>query len=384
MKGIVNIEDARQLARRRLPRMIFEFVDGGAEDEIALRANRRAFEEVTFRPRVLVDVSRQEQTTTVLGTEVKLPVFLAPIGLTRLVSREGELAAARAAGKAGTVFVVSTASSFTIEEVAEVATGPLWFQLYLSQDREISTSLVQRAQASGYQALCLAVDMPVSGKRERDLRSGMTVPPRIRFRNVLDCAWRFGWLRDLLFGQRITLRNFLGHAEGDSAASLATFVNSKVLSPKATWDDLEWLRSLWKGPLVVKGILTAEDAQRAVDCGADGIVVSNHGGRQLDSAPATFAVLPEIVDAVGENTEVLLDGGVQRGADVVKALALGARACMVGRPYLWGLTVNGEAGVAQVLEIFREEIDRTLALIGRPRLSEVDRSAVRIGHSLPS
>lgn len=378
MKRIVNIEDARRLARRRLPRMIFEFVDGAAEDERTLRANRRAFDEVTFCPRVLVDVSQRHQNTTVLGTEVKLPVFLAPIGLTRLVSREGELAAARAASKAGTVFVLSTASSFTIEEVAAVATGPLWFQLYLSQDREISRSLVERAYKAGYHALCLAVDMPVSGKRERDLRSGMTVPPRIRFRNLLDCSWRLLWLKDFLFGKRVTLRNFLGQSEGDSASSLATFVNRKVLSPAATWDDLEWLRSTWKGPLVVKGILSVEDAQRAADRGADGIVVSNHGGRQLDGAPGTLEVLPEIADAVGHRIEVLLDGGVQRGADVVKAVALGARACLVGRPYLWGLTVGGEAGIAHVLELFGDEIDRTLALIGRPKLSEVDRSAVRI------
>ncbi len=359
--------------------MIFEFVDGGAEDEQALRANRNAFDDVVFQPRVLVEVSRRDQSTTVLGADLKTPVLLAPIGLTRLVSREGELAAARAAGKAGAVFIVSTASSFTIEEVAAVAGGPLWFQLYLSQDRDISRSLVERARQAGYQALCLAVDMPVSGKRERDIRSGMTVPPRIRLRNVLDCSWRFAWMKDFLFGERVTLRNFLGLAEGDSASSLATFVNTKVLSAAATWEDLKWLRSLWKGPLVIKGIVTVEDAVKAADIGIDGIVVSNHGGRQLDGAPATLHALPEIADAVGDRLEVLLDGGVQRGADVVKAAALGARACLVGRAYLWGLTIGGEAGVERIFEILSDEIDRTLALIGRPRLSDVDRSAVRVG-----
>ncbi|MBI2830899.1 MAG: alpha-hydroxy-acid oxidizing protein [Chloroflexi bacterium] len=377
MHKMYSIEDARRLARRRLPRMIFEFLDGGADDESTLRSNLEAFDKVTLNPRVMVDVSKRDQATTILGDHVSLPVLLAPTGLNRLFWRDGELAVARAAGKAGTILMVSTASSCSIEEVAGAATGVLWFQLYMWRDRELIALLVDRAQKAGCHVMCVSVDVPIMGKRPRDLRNGMTVPPRLGFWNLLDALRRHGWVRDYLTGQEIIPRNLLGIAQFDNAVSMSAYINKKLINPGATWDNIRWIRELWKGPLAVKGIITAEDALRAVDCGVNGIVVSNHGGRTLDGLPATLDVLPEIVRAVDGRAEVFMDGGIRYGTDVIKAIALGARACLIGRPYLWGLAADGEAGVARVLEIFREEIDRTLAQLGRSKLSDVDSSAVR-------
>jgi len=376
-----SIEDAHRLAQRRLPRMILEFIDGGAEDDSTVQANLRAFDKVTFNQRVLVDVSKRDQTTTALGDHISLPVLLAPAGLNRLFWRDGELAVARAAGKAGTIFSVSIVSSCSIEEIAAVATGALWFQLYLWRDRDFIKLLIERAHQSGYHALCVSVDVPIVGKRERDLRNGMTIPPRLELRNLLDASRRLTWMRDYLFGEKILPRNFMGTAEGDDAVSLASYVNNELINPAANWEDLAWIRELWKGPLVVKGIMSVRDTLLALEHGVDGIVVSNHGGRQLDGLPSTLEVLPEIVKAVNGHAEVFMDGGIRYGTDVIKAIALGARACLVGRPYLWGLAAGGEAGVARVLEIFREEIDCTLALIGRPTLNEVDCSAVHIKSS---
>ncbi len=373
-----SVFHAREMARRRLPRFVFDFIEGGSLDEQTLRANRAAFEKVTFVPKSLSDVSHREQETRVLGQDIRLPVLLAPVGMTRLVAREGELAVARAAGKKGTVFVVSTASSFSLEEIAKVATGPLWFQLYLGPDRDLNASLVGRASDSGYHALCLAVDTPVLGKRDRDLRSGLTIPPRLGIRNIMDAAWRFSWLFDFLTGPKVVFGNFKDLVPGKSAVTMSAYVNQKIVNPGATWEDLAWLRDLWKRPLLVKGIMSREDAAKAVELGVDGIVVSNHGGRQLDGLPASLHALTEIADAVRDRAEILLDSGICRGSDVVKAVALGARACLVGRAYLWGLASRGEEGVGQILDVLADEIDRTLALIGRGKLSEVDRSAVRI------
>jgi L-lactate dehydrogenase (cytochrome) len=358
--------------------MVAEFVDGGADGELTLRSNRSGFDRVTFRPRSLVDVANRSIATEALGQQLRTPVMLAPAGLARLVHPEGELAAARAAGRAGTVFVVSTASSYSIEEIAAVDAGPLWFQLYLWKDREMVASLVKRAENAGYDALCLTVDVPIVGKRVRDLRNGMTIPPKLRPSTVLDAARHPRWVYNLLRGEPVTFRNLLGVAEGDDAVALGTYVNTNLINASAGWDDLAWLRELWSGPLVVKGVLTAEDAGRAVEGGADGVIVSNHGGRQLDGAPASIDALPEIVAAVGERAEVFLDGGVRCGPDVVKAIALGARAVLVGRPWFWGLAAGGEEGVERMLEIFGDEIDRTLALIGRPTIADVDASAVTV------
>ncbi|MBI2867048.1 MAG: alpha-hydroxy-acid oxidizing protein [Chloroflexi bacterium] len=379
MKDLVNIADMEKKARRRLPRFVFDFVAGGAEDEVTLRANRTAFERIALRPRTLVDVSTRDLTTTVLGQQVAMPVLLGPSGLARLVTPAGELAVAKAAGRAGTIFVVGVASTYTIEEVAAVATGPLWFQLYPWGGREAMAAMAQRAKAAGYCALCFTVDAPVVGKRERDIRNGMTLPPRITLNKVLDVARHPGWLRGYLFSPQISLKNLdsLQPSSGKRSRRLLPQLKTSLVNPSASWDDLAWLRRQWTGPLLIKGVMTAEDARQALNHGVDGIVVSNHGGRQLDGLPATIEVLPEIVDAVKGRAEVFVDGGVRRGADALKAVALGAKACLVVRPYWYGLAVGGEKGVARALQIYREEIDLTLVLLGRRSIAEVDGSTVR-------
>ena len=289
------------------------------------------------------------------------------------------MAAARAAAGHNVIFTLSTLGACSVEEVAEASNGPLWFQLYVMKDREVTRALVERAQRAGYRALCLTVDLPVLGQRERDLRNGATIPPKITVRNVVDVLRRPGWLRRVWLGPEITFQNFVGSSTAltTEMGTLWQYVNS-LNDPSVTWDDLAWFRSLWPGPLAIKGIMTGEDARRAVSEGIEAIIVSNHGGRQLDALPSAIETLTEIVDAVGDRAEVILDGGVRRGSDVVKALALGARACMIGRPMLYGLGAAGEAGVERSIEILQNEIDRTLALLGRPTLADLDRSAVRM------
>jgi L-lactate dehydrogenase (cytochrome) len=374
---IVNVDDLRERARRRLPRALFDYVDGGAEDEQTLRANQADFARYTFRPRVLVDVGDRDQSTTVLGQPIASPLILAPTGFTGLLWPRGEIVAARAAARKGVVFTLSTMSICSMEEVSEAASGPLWFQLYVWRDREIVRSLIERARAAGYRALVITVDTPVLGRRERDVRSGLVLPPRITVRNVLDTVRRVSWLRRVLTSPRPTFGNFVGTpgVEHD-AVSLASFT-TKQFSPSVSWADLDWYRSIWPGPIAIKGIMAAEDARLAVEHGVQAIVVSNHGGRQLDYLPSPIEVLPEIFDAVEGRAEVILDGGVRRGSDVVKAVALGARACMIGKSFNYGVAAAGQRGVEQALDILQQEIDRTLALIGRPRLADLDRSAVR-------
>jgi L-lactate dehydrogenase (cytochrome) len=327
-----------------------------------------------------VDVSKREQATVVLGERVKTPVLVSPTGMAGLCWPRGEVVAARAAHEIGTIYTLSTHSSCSIEEVAAGAPGPLWFQLYVWQNRELTRSFVDRARVAGYRALMLTVDVPVISRRERDLRNGFTVPPRLTVRNVADTLRRVGWMRRVLLGPRLTLANLVG-ATGAPRTDIVTLagVAQRQVDPSMTWADLAWFRSLWSGPLLLKGVLTAADARRAAEHGVDGLVVSNHGGRQLDGASATVEALPEIVDAVGHRMEVLLDGGVRRGADVVRALALGARAVMVGRPYLYGLAAGGPAGVRRALEILMGEVDHALALVGVPRVGDLDRTIVRRG-----
>jgi len=363
-------DDIRQRARRRLPRPLFEFVEGGAGGEVTLRANRAAFERVGFAPRYLVDVSQRDTSTTVLGTPVAMPMLLAPAGLARLVHPAGELAAARAAGAAGTIFCVSTASSCTLEEIAEAATGPLWFQLYLWRDDNVVRRLVDRARAAGYRALVLTIDVPVVGNRERDARNGVSLRPRLDARTIASALARPGWTLRHLRSEPVTFANLSGEVPGDVAA-IAAAVDRDFGAAAATWERLDWLRRIWDGPIAVKGVLTPEDAQEAVRRGADAVYVSNHGGRQLDGAPATLDALPAIADAVAGRAEVLLDGGVRRGEDAIKARALGARACLVGRPWYHALAAGGEATLGGLLEAFRADVDRTLALVGVPRLDEV-------------
>jgi isopentenyl diphosphate isomerase/L-lactate dehydrogenase-like FMN-dependent dehydrogenase len=375
----LNIDDLRRLARRRLPRAVYDFVEGGAGDELTVARNRAAFERLLFEPRVLVDVSKREQSTVVLGERVATPVILSPTGMAGLSWPKGEVAAARGAHDAGTIYTLSTHSSCSIEEVAAGAPGPLWFQLYVWQNRDLTRSFVERARAAGYRALLLTVDVQVISRRERDLRNGFTIPPRVTLRNVVDTLRRVGWVRRVLMGQpRLTLANLVG-APGAPRTDIVTLagVANRQVDPSIAWADLAWFRSLWSGPLLLKGVMTAADARKAAEHGADGLVVSNHGGRQLDGARATIEALPEIVDAVGNRMEVLLDGGVRRGADVVRALALGARAVMVGRPYLYGLASGGQAGVRRALEIFANEVDHVLALTGAPRITDLEPSLVR-------
>jgi len=378
MARAVTIDDLRRRARRRLPRAVFDFVAGGAGDEVTIARNRAAFARLVFQPRILVDVTKRDQATTVLGVPLATPVLTAPTGMAGLCWPKGELVAARAAHRAGTVYTLSTHASCSIEEVADGAPGPLWFQLYVWQNRDLTRSFVERARRAGYRALVLTVDVPVPSTRERDVRNGFTIPPRVTLRNALDTLRRPGWMRRVLLGPRLTLANLVG-APGAPRADLVTLggVANRQIDPSVGWADLAWFRSLWSGPLVLKGVLSVADARRAVEHGVDGLIVSNHGGRQLDGSPASVAVLPEIAEAVGARVEVLLDGGVRRGTDVVKALALGARAVMIGRPYLYGLSAGGEAGVTRVFQILKGQIDETLALIGVPRVVDLDRSILR-------
>lgn len=375
LSSLVTVADVRRRARLLLPKMAFEFIDGGAGDEVTLRANHSSFEAVALQPKVLCGVADRDLSVSVAGQQLALPLILAPAGLLRVAHRHGESAAAAAATTYDVPFALSTGSSCSIEAVASASgRGNRWFQLYLWKDRRVVQALLDRARSQGYSALVLTVDVPVVGQRDRDIRNGMTLPPRPNTRTALDTAWRPWWWWPVLTGEPITFANFTDLGLGRSVTDLGRFVNSAMINPDQSWGDLEWVRDNWDGPLLVKGILRAEDATRAVDRGADGIVVSNHGGRQLDGAPGAFSVLAEIVDAVGEHADVVLDGGVRRGGDVVKALAVGAKAVMIGRPYVYGLAAGGRRGVERVLEILSGEIDRTLALVGCRRASELDRS----------
>ena len=378
MVQAINIEDLRRLAKRRLPKPIFDFVDGGAEDEWSVRRNRSAFQRWTFRPKMLVDVSKRDQSVTVFGEKLATPVIVAPTGQAGLCWPYGEVVAARAAHSRGTIYTLSTHSSCSIEQVAEGAPGPLWFQLYVWKNRDLTRSFVERARKAGYKALALTVDVQLISVRERDIYNGFTNPPRITVGNAVDMLQRVSWIKDVLRGPKQTLANLVDApgAPGDDLLTLGGMSN-RQLDPSVSWDDLDWFRSLWDGPLLLKGILTSADARKAVDHGVDGIIVSNHGGRQLAGAPASVEMLPEIVDAVGGRIEVLLDSGVRRGSDVVKALALGAKAVLVGRPYVYGLAAGGQAGVERALDILSSEIDRTMALMGAPTVADLNRSFLR-------
>lgn len=376
----INIEDLRTRARRRLPKVIFEFIDGGAQDETTLRANREDFQKWRFRTRVLTDVSRRDQSITLFGQRCASPLILAPAGLAGLLSRRGELAAARAAEKYGVPYCLSTMATCSIEQITTETTQPKWFQLYVLRDRGLTREFIERARASRCTALVLTVDTKVQGPRERDMRNGFTVPPRFTLATILDFARHFSWLFDVGLGPRIAFRNFEGtKAAATDAVTITEFIAGQY-DLTVNWRDVEWFKSAWGGPVLLKGILSVEDARLAAAHGADGVIVSNHGGRQLEGAVSAVHALPAIADAVGDRLEVVLDGGIRRGADVVRARALGARACMIGRAWLYGLASAGQAGVERALEILRDEIDVTLTLLGRPTLAEVDRDALeRVG-----
>ena len=370
--------DFRRIARRRVPTMVFDFVDGGADGELTLDANRRAFEQIVFEPRWMSDVSKIDLTTTVLGEQLSMPYLLAPAGLASVVHKDGELAVARAAAKANTIFCISTGSTYSLEEIAAAApTAKLWFQLYLWKSEEVVSGLIQRAKATGCRALVLTIDVPAVGKRERDLTNGMSLPPRIRPSNILDAAWRVRWLSHFITGNEITFGNLRGIAAGDDASTVGEYTSRELVDPTVTWERLDWLRRQWDGPLVIKGVLSVNDALECVRRGADAVYVSNHGGRQLDSVSGAASALPAIVDAVNGRAEIFVDGGVRRGEDVVKARALGATAALSGRPWFFALAADGQVGVERMLDIMRADISRTLSLLGVPRFSDVNRSAIR-------
>jgi 4-hydroxymandelate oxidase len=356
LADVLNLNDLERAALATLPALARDYYASGADDEVTLRENRAAFERLRLHYRVLVDVSRRSLATSALGHAIALPVIVAPTAFQRMAHPDGELATARAAGAAGTIMILSTLSTTRVEEVVATASGPVWFQLYIYKDRAATEALVKRVEAAGCQALVLTVDAPLLGRRERDVRNRFALPPGLAVENML--AEGKGDVRTVL---------------GDSG--LAAYFAS-MLDPALTWNDVEWLRSITRLPVLVKGIVRGDDARRAVDHGAAGIVVSNHGGRQLDTSPATIDVLPVVADAVGGRIEIFVDGGVRRGTDVVKAIALGARAVLVGRPVLWGLAVAGEAGVSAMLAMLASELDLALALAGTPTVASIGRDLI--------
>ncbi len=375
---LFSYDDFRRLARRRLPRMIYDFVEGGADGEVTLRDNEAAFDRLRFAPEFMVDVNKRDSGATVLGRRIEVPFICGPAGLARLVHRYGELEVAKACASAGTIFVVSTASSYSLEDIAAVGDCPLWFQLYLWGKGDVVASLLDRAEACGYEALVLTVDVPVVGKRERDHRNGMSLPPRVGPSQALDAALHPRWLWHLLSGPSITYGSLVGLLpDAAGFSSIAEYANRELVDQTKTWSEVAWLRKRWSGPLLVKGVMSAADARRSVEQGVDGVVVSNHGGRQLDSLPASLDVLGEVVAEVGSEAEVILDGGVRRGSDLVKARALGAAAAMGGRPWFFALACGGAGGVAQMLEILRADVDRTLALLGSTSFEAVTSDILR-------
>ena len=356
LAGWVNVADVEAIARRRLPRDVYDYYAGGSEDEGTLARNRDGFGKWVLLPRVLVDVDRVDLSTTTLGAPVKMPIHAAPTAYHRLATPEGETATARAVGSSGALMVVSSLATRTLEDVAGAASGPLWFQLYVYRDRALSLEVLQRAEVAGYRALVLTVDTPRLGRRERDFRNGFTLPANVTIANFA--------------------KSGSSYARWDSKSSMFSYANSQ-LDPSLTWEAVSWLREQTTLPILLKGVVRADDAVRAVERGISGLIVSNHGGRQLDGEEATILALPDIVSAVGERAEIYVDGGFRRGTDVLKALALGARGVLLGRPILWGLAAAGERGAARVLEMLRDELALSMALAGCPSLSAIERSLVR-------
>ena len=373
LRRAASVEDLRDQARRRVPRAVFDYTDGGAGREVSLRRSRAAFDRVEFLPTVLRDVSSVDVSTTVLGRPAALPLVMAPTGFTRMMNHQGEPAVARAAARAGVPYALSTMGTTSPERLAaEAPEARRWFQLYLWRDRAASTEIVRRAAENGYEALVLTVDTPVGGLRLRDVRNGMTIPPALTARTILDGARHPSWWANLLTTEPLEFASL------NSFAGTVSDLASQVFDPSATLADVRWLRDTWSGPLIVKGLLTVDDAVAAVDAGADGVVVSNHGGRQLDQSPTPLEQLPAIAEAVGERAEVYVDGGVMSGSDVMAAVTLGARAALVGRAYLYGLMAGGEAGVDRVLEILRRELVTAMQLTGVTSVAELTKDRVRL------
>ena len=373
MKTMTCIEDLRQTARRRVPRMFFDYAESGSYAEETLHANRTDLEAIKLRQRILLDVAGRTTATTILGEPVSLPLALAPIGLCGMQHGDGEILACRAAHEAGLPFTLSTMSICSIEDVAANVDKPFWFQLYVMKDRGFVRSLIERAAAAKCSALVLTVDLQVLGQRHRDIKNGLSVPPERRIKNLIDIATKPAWALSVLHGKSRTFGNIAGHVRGmENVNSLAVWIASQF-DESLSWKDVDWIAGLWPGKLILKGILDVEDALIAAKTGAAALVVSNHGGRQLDGAPSSIAMLPSIVDALGGDIEVMFDGGIRSGQDVLRALALGARACMSGRAYIYGLGAGGEAGVARAIEIIRNELDVSMALTGVTSIADIDR-----------
>ncbi len=368
-----SVADLRRIAKHRLPGGVFDYIDGGAEDERTLAANEAAYARATFRPRVLRGIQSVSTSTSILGKSLAYPLVLAPTGFTRIADPQGELAVARAADRAGLPYVLSTLSTRSIEEVRAVSEGRLWFQVYAWRDRGLVREMVERAAASRFEALVLTVDTAVFGRRERDVRRGFALPPTIGPRTVLDGALHPGWTLSFLRGEPIRFANVVGRGVGDGASpvNLSDYINAQF-DPALSWDDIDWLRSIWSGPIVVKGIQRVDDAERAAGMGVDAIALSNHGGRQLDGAPAAFDLVAPVADAVGHRTEIICDGGVRRGSDIIKAVAAGANVAMAGRAYLYALGAGGERGVDRLLDWWAADCRRTMSLLGVGSVDDLD------------
>jgi len=379
MSIITTIEDLRVLAKRRVPRMFYDYADAGSWTESTYRANETDFAAIKFRQRVAVNLVDRSLKSTMIGQEVAMPVALAPTGLTGMQHADGEILAARAAEKIGVPFTLSTMSICSIEDVAARTTKPFWFQLYVMKDRDFIERLIDRAKAANCSALVLTLDLQVLGQRHKDIRNGMTAPPKLTIPNMMNLATKPRWCLNMLRTPRRHFGNIVGHAKRVSDMSSLSSWTSQQFDPALSWRDVEWIKNRWGGKLIIKGIMDSEDARLCVESGADALIVSNHGGRQLDGAQSSIGALPGIVDAVGKEIEVHMDGGIRSGQDVIRALALGAKGVYIGRPFLYGLGAMGEAGVARCLEIIRNELDLTMAFCGLRDVTHVDRNILLPG-----
>ncbi len=374
LSTVTTIEDLRIIAQRRVPRMFYDYADSGAWTESTYRANESDFQKIKFRQRVAVDMDGRSLRTTMIGQDVAMPVALAPTGLTGMQHADGEMLAAQAANRFGVPFTLSTMSICSIEDVAAATGKPFWFQLYVMRDRDFVMNLIDRAKAANCSALVLTLDLQILGQRHKDIKNGLSAPPKPTLRNLLNLATKPRWCLGMLGTRRRSFGNIVGHAKGVSDLSSLSSWTAEQFDPCLSWDDVAWIKERWGGKLIIKGILDEEDARLAANSGADALIVSNHGGRQLDGARSTIEVLPSIVDAAGSKIEVWLDSGVRSGQDVLKAVALGARGTMIGRAFLYGLGAYGRAGVTRALEILYKEMDVTMALCGRKNIADVDRS----------
>ncbi|MFK3665529.1 L-lactate dehydrogenase [Ochrobactrum teleogrylli] len=376
MSNIVEIADLKRLAQRRVPKMFFDYADSGAWTESTYRANEDDFKKIKLRQRVLVDMTNRSLATTMIGQDVAMPVALAPTGLTGMQHADGEMLAAQAAEAFGVPFTLSTMSICSIEDVASVTKKPFWFQLYVMKDRDFVKNLIGRAKAAGCSALVLTLDLQILGQRHKDIRNGLSAPPKFTPKHIWQMATRPGWCMGMMGTQRRTFRNIAGHAKNVTDLSSLSSWTAEQFDPQMNWNDVAWIKEQWGGKLILKGILDVEDAKMAAKTGADAIIVSNHGGRQLDGAPSSISMLKPIVDAVGDQIEVHVDGGIRSGQDVLKARALGAQGVFIGRPFLYGLGAMGKEGVTLALEIIRKELDVTMALCGKRDINTIDESVL--------